>query len=181
VGCCFIECEEATLKRTVQCASEAFLQLRSPATCRKLFNAGFYFEQRNRSRPDRFRCTIVEKPERRRIRRIQHHRGYHVGIEDDHLRRFFGAISLPLKSTGRAPTSLRNSGNGSLRPNPLKRLAKRVPNPSSDGLSLTTAARRISRTSSSMLRPWRLARFCRRAFTSSSMLRTTSWAIGSLQ
>jgi len=60
------------------------------------------------------------------------------------------------------------------KPQPEKRAAILLPRGSLGRPSSLTASRRISRTSSSMLRPWRAARCRSRAFTSSSKLRTTS-------
>ncbi len=59
-----------------------------------------------------------------------------------------------------------------------KSAASSVPSPPAGAVSfLCTAARKISRTSSSMLRPLRRARRWRRALTSFSILRTTNCAI----
>ena len=55
-----------------------------------------------------------------------------------------------------------------------EQLAISEPSPVADVSSLFTAMRRISRTSSSMLRPLRWARRWKRALTAVSILRTTN-------
>ncbi len=68
----------------------------------------------------------------------------------------------------------RSSVTPELRPVFVNNLEISVPSPPLGISSSLTALRRISRTSSSILRPCRLARRCKRVFTAFSMFRTTS-------
>src|SRR5262245_29246056 len=66
---------------------------------------------------------------------------------------------------------------GSSRPIPRNSLTASVPNPPRRSPSSFTASRRMSRTSSSIDRPWRAARRCSLRLIASSRLRTISWAM----
>jgi predicted nucleic acid-binding protein len=80
----------------------------------------------------------------------------------------------PADALAYSATSPRNSGSSSSRPMPAKRSRRRLASGFLGALSPLTALRRISRTSSPVLRPCRHARRCNRALTSSSRFRIRS-------
>src|SRR5208282_4441450 len=94
-----------------------------------------------------------------------HQRRKHVGVEDNHLSKDGGLIPCP-----------RSSGISASSPTFRNKEAISVPSPRAGIASSLAASRRISRTSSSMLRPCRLARRCMRNLIPASRLRTTNWA-----
>ena len=106
------------------------------------------------------------RPFRRVPHLMQACRNY-IGVEDNHQSKGAGLISCP-----------RSSGISASRPTFVNQEAISVPSPPTGVSSSLAAWRRISRTSSSMLRPCRWARRCSRDLTSISIFRTTSWATG---
>src|SRR5580693_924346 len=99
---------------------------------------------------------------------LAHERGDDVGIENDHASKSGGSISKSRKSGISSP---------GLRPERRKSWAISVPRRLPPRPSCFVASRRISRTSSSTLRPWRVARRRSLSFTSCSSLRTMSCAM----
>src|SRR5688572_22483257 len=90
--------------------------------------------------------------------------GQDVRLQDNHSSNF-GTRYLP----PRISTILNSFGTF-----PSKSFISCVPKPSLRGASAFTASRMMTRASSSMLRPWLLARSRKRRFTFSSRLRTIS-------
>lgn len=95
------------------------------------------------------------------VRRVAHERRQNVRVEDDHRTKDAGSILYP-----------RSSGISSSSPTLANSEAISVPRPPTAASCSFTAFRRMSRTSSSMLRPCRAARRRSLAFTSLSIFRT---------
>jgi hypothetical protein len=114
--------------------------------------------------PQRLRRLPVQPCHNGRIGLALHERRDYVGVEHRHL-------DLNTAGLGRVP---RSSSISSSSPIFLNRALMRVPRGTAATSSKAAALRRISRTSSSMLRPCRLARRRSRVFTLSSRFLTTS-------
>ncbi len=121
------------------------------------------FKDSNGCQPQRIQPLAIEPCNDGFIGYRVHDRRRDIRVENDHFLNFAGrgfssrisGISNPDSTSEKYPASL-------------------VPAPTSLPGSAITALRRISRASSSMLRPRRRARWRRRSFTSSSILRTIS-------
>ena len=124
-------------------------------------------KQRDTRNPNRLRRLPIEPTHDTFLRLVTHERRDHIRIEND---------QPSSAGCGRCP---RNSGKSDLSPIWRNRAAMRVPSPAAGRLSSLAALRKISRTSASMLRPWRSARRCRRTLTSSSNCRTITCAMAS--
>ena len=170
-GCrCTIKIQDAIFEVFLQHASERLLQVPPASTRRQQGNAEARFKYRDTGRPDRL-CRLSVEPARDPFLGLaSHERRKHIGIQDDQ--------SCSSAGLGLCP---RISGRSESRPCPRNRSAIRDPSRPVGRPSSLAATRRISRTSASMLRPWRFARRCRRAFTSSSNRRTIICAIPFLQ
>jgi hypothetical protein len=119
------------------------------------------FKHGDGARPNIVRRLAVEPTHDLAGRMALHQLRQYIGIEKNHRPSFAGLALWP-----------RISGKGSSKPIFAKRAAMADPSRPWRGASRATAARKISRASSSMLLPCRAARCCRRRFTSSSRLRT---------
>src|SRR6185503_20559338 len=119
-----------------------------------------------RCRPNGGARLLVQPGNYSRVGCLSHQGREHICVQDNHDSNSAGTMACP-----------RNSGTSDLRPVPTNKLEMSVPSPPLGVSSALTALRRMSRTSSSMLRPWRWARRRKRVFTAFSMFRTTSCAM----
>ena len=123
------------------------------------------FKDRDGGCPNGCARLLVEPVDNAGVRRVPHERRQNVGIENDHRSKRAGLVWYP-----------RSSGMSSSSPILANSEAISVPRPPAGASCSLTAFRRMSRTSSSMLRPCRAARRCSRTLTSFSIFRTTNWA-----
>src|SRR5208282_4986246 len=124
------------------------------------------FQYRHCSRPYRCSWLPVEPIDNALVGHLAHQRRKHVCIQNNHDSKSKGLTVCP-----------RSSGISASSPILLNKPAISFPNPPVATGSSTATLRRMSRISSSMLRPFRRARRCNRALTASSIFRTTNWAI----
>ena len=150
---------------------ECVFQSAAAATRLQDFESEPDFEDGHGCRPDGLRSLPIQPGQNAIVRLLSDQFRKDIRIEQNHRFSFGGTAGWPRSSAISSP---------SRSPIRAKRAAIRDPKGSRRVDSSFTALRRISRTSSSVLRPCRRARRCRRVFTSSSRLRTISCATATM-
>src|SRR5438105_7608546 len=144
-----VEAKHAVLEILLDQPRKRRLSLRSPAPdghdCKTVMNLHYC----DGSGPERCPSLTIEPRDDSRIRFGVHQLRHDIGVEDDHQSNLTGLTGYP-----------RSSGIGFSSPMPRNSLTASEPNPPRRRPLSLTASRRMSRTSSSIDRPWRAARRC---------------------
>ena len=138
----FVERDDSTVEVFFEYRLKRLLQSAPPSSGHEDLQSESNFENGDRCRPDGFGWLGVEPRDHDRIAFAMHERRNHIGIEQNHSSNSAGFAVCP-----------RISGISVSNPIRRKRAAIREPRPERARPSLRTALRRISRISSSVLRP----------------------------
>src|SRR5438445_3237126 len=162
-GC--IKRSHSTLDLLNKDSLECLKQGRASLSNRQNLQSVANFKDRYGGCPNGCARLLVEPLDNTPVRWVPHERRENVGIENYHRSKRAGLVWYP-----------RSSGMSSSSPTLANSEAISVPRPPALASCSFTAFLRMSRTSSSMLRPCRAARRCSRTLTSFSIFRTTNSA-----
>jgi hypothetical protein len=160
-----VEIQNPSIQVFVQQLFKGKLKRLTATPARQARQSELGFEKRYAGYPDGLRRLHIQPSNDWKFWPLAHERRDYIGVQYDHYSKSAERAGCPV-----------NSGRSVARPMVVNRVAIREPNLSTGRADSLAAARRICRISSSMLRPNRLARRFRPAFTDSSRSRTTSCA-----